>query len=174
MVESNGPPRRIGEVSTMNHSIRRRNMLRTGVAICASLLATPTRACEYFSGTLRITHPWTRATLADSSDAVLCMTFDEVQETERLIGVETPVAARAELVTANTASEVNLLIPEGQQTVLSEEGTHIRLLGLTQPLQIGRTYPLRLTFEKAGPVNALLNVDYFRLKLPIPGLGRHS
>jgi copper(I)-binding protein len=102
------------------------------------------------------------------------MTFDDVNETERLIAVETPVAAGAELVTAGVASEVNLLIPAGRETVLSEEGTHIRLLSLKQPLQIGRTYPLRLSFEKAGHVNALLNVDYFRLKLPIPGLGRHS
>jgi copper(I)-binding protein len=149
-------------------------MLRSGLAICTSLVIAPARACEYFSGTLRITHPWTRATLPGSMDAVLCMTFDEVTESERLIGIETPVAANAELVTGGVPSAVDLALPAGQELVLSEEGTHIRLLGLKQPLLIGRTYPLRLSFEKAGPVNALLNVDFFRLKLPVPGLGRHS
>jgi copper(I)-binding protein len=98
------------------------------------------------------------------------MKFDEVTETDRLIGVETPVATGAELAGEGaTGRAVNLLIPEGRETLLSEEGTHIRLLGLKHPLLIARVYPLQLVFEKGSIVNATLNVDYLRPLLPFPG-----
>jgi copper(I)-binding protein len=144
----------------MHNNIHRRTVLRAGVALFASLVIPHARACEYFTGTLRITHPWTRATVPDATSAVLCMKFDEVNVTDRLIGVDTPVAAGAELVQKNASAPLNVLIPEGVETVLSEEGTHIRLLGLKHPLFIGRSYPLQLSFEKSGTVNAILNVDY--------------
>jgi copper(I)-binding protein len=149
--------------------------LRTGLALCASLVVPSARACEYFTSTLRITHPWTRAT-REVASAVLCMKFDEVTETDRLIGVETPVAARAELVEKGEGPamsralgrEVNLLIPQGRETLLSDDGTHIRLLELQQPLLIGRSYPLQLAFEKGGTILATLNVDYLGLLGPRP------
>jgi copper(I)-binding protein len=84
------------------------------------------------------------------------------------------VAAGAELVAEGVGGEVNLLIPAGRETVLSDDGTHIRLLGLEHPLPMGRSYPLKLVFEKGGEVQATLNVDYgFRL-LPFPGARRSS
>ena len=55
-------------------------------------LHRPARACEFFSSHLRIWHPWTRATRVDADTARLCMRFDEVQTSDRLIGVKTPVA----------------------------------------------------------------------------------
>ena len=88
------------------------------------------------------------------------MKFDEVTVADRLIGVETPVAEGAELVGAGTGAGVDLLIPEGQETLLSDDGTHVRLVGLKHPLFIGRSYPLQLSFEKGGMVNARLTVDY--------------
>ena len=151
----------------MNRFADRRAVLQAGVALCASLVIRPARACEYFTGTLRITHPWTRAT-GHATSAVLCMIFDEVTETDRLIGVETPVAAGAELVVEGAGGTVDFLIPAGRETLLTEDGTHIRLHGLKHPLFIARSYPLRLAFEKGGAINALLNVDYLPLS-PLRG-----
>lgn len=144
----------------MNRIVDRRTVLRAGVALCASLVVPQARACEYITSTLRITHPWTRATGSDITSAVVCMKFDEVTEADRLIGVETPVAAGAELVGEGVASGVDLLIPEGQEILLSEDGTHVRLVGLKHPLFMGRSYPLQLMFEKGGVVNTRLTVDY--------------
>src|SRR5262249_27538467 len=127
--------------------------------LCASLIVRPARACEYFSPTMRITHPWTRASAPDATSAVVCMKFDEVNEADRLIGVETPVADRAELVG-------DFSIPMGGEVVLSEEGAHVRLVGLKQPLFVGRAYPLDLAFERGGVVSAKLNVDFVGLLLP--------
>ncbi|MCE4555168.1 copper chaperone PCu(A)C [Roseateles cellulosilyticus] len=141
-------------------TLPRRQLL---VALAAVSLARPSRACEFYSSRMRIWHPWTRATRVDADTARLCMRFDEVQQTDRLIGVETPVAAGVRLAGPGApegGGGLSLLIPEGQTLTLSEEGQYLELLDLQQPLQLGRSFPLRLVFESAEPVNALLNVDY--------------
>ena len=145
-------------------SLLRRHLL---VALGTAGLAPSAGACDFFSSRLRIWHPWTRATRVDADTARLCMRFDEVQLTDRLIGIETPVAAGARLAgpgVAQASQGLSLLIPAGQETTLTEDGLHIELLDLQQPLQIGRSFPLRLIFEFAEPVNAQLNVDYAGLR----------
>jgi copper(I)-binding protein len=145
-------------------ALHRRHLL---LALGAWTLARPARACDFYSSRLRIWHPWTRATRVDADTARLCMRFDEVNETDRLIGVETPVAGGARLAGPGApegAQDLSLVIPRGQELTLTEDGLHIELLDLQQPLQIGRSYPLRLVFESAEPVNALLNVDYGGLR----------
>ncbi|MDR7267653.1 copper(I)-binding protein [Pelomonas saccharophila] len=126
-------------------------------------LARPAKACEFFSSHLRIWHPWTRSTRVDADTARLCMRFDEVQKTDRLVGIETPVAAGVRLAGPG-AQDLPLLIRAGETLALTEDGLHLELLDLQQPLQIGRSYPLRLIFEFAEPVNATLNVDFGGLR----------
>jgi copper(I)-binding protein len=151
----------------MNPQLQRRRLLCGAFALTGAALAPRARACEYFSSQLRITHPWTRATPAGAESAVLCMRFDEVAQADRLIGLDTPVAQGAELVlpggkTSGKNGALDLAIPAGRETLLSEAGPHIRLLGLTQPLELARSYPLKLVFENGGVVIATLNVDYMR------------
>ncbi|MBR0566852.1 copper chaperone PCu(A)C [Azoarcus sp. L1K30] len=142
------------------HSASRRTLLRATAALGLLGLAPQSRACEYFTTTLRVTHPWTRATTPGANSAILITRFDEVTQPDRLIAVETPVAGRAELVTGSRAGEIDLEIPQGILTELSEDGTYIRLLDLAHPLKLGRSYPLLLTFENGGIADATLNVDY--------------
>lgn len=143
----------------MDSLLRRRTLLHAGFAGGLSLaLPRAARACEFFTTTLRVTHPWTRATAAGERTAVVCMVFDQVSAPDRLIGIQTPVATRAELA----GRAVNLAIRPGRTTTLGETGAVLRLVGLTQPLEIGRTYPLQLRFERGGVVNADLSVDYER------------
>jgi periplasmic copper chaperone A len=139
----------------------RRGVLCTGLALGTSLVL-PARACEFNSANLRITHPWTRATQADASTAVVCMKFDEVRQPDRLIAVESPVAEGAQMGGLAAGPAVDLVIPAGQETLLSEAGTHVLLVGLKFPLEVARSYPLRLVFERGGVVEAMLSVDYTR------------
>ena len=142
----------------------RRLALLAGVAVGATL-ALPwrtARACELITTHLRITHPWSRATAPDASTAIVCMKFDEVSATDRLVLVETPIARGAEMGGALSLPRVDFLIPQGQETHLAEEGTFVRLTGLAFPLEAGRSYPLRLGFEKGGTYNTVLSVDYPR------------
>ena len=149
-------------MSFITKTVSRRHVLHAGLAAGAALLlpTTPARACEFFCLSLRITHPWTRASATGATTAQVLMRFDEVTADDRLIRIETPVAAGAELVGDGPARPMNLLIAAGQELTLTETGLHIRLTGLRQPLEMACTYPLTLTFEKSGVVEADLSVDY--------------
>jgi len=148
----------------MNRIITRRTALQAGLAIGAALVLPRARACEFFTTTLRVTHPWTRASVDGATTAIVCMKIDQVTKIDRLIGVETPVASGAEMIGLNGTKlgkgGVNLLLLMGQDRVLGETGVHLRLTGLTQPLLIARTYPMQLVFEKGGVLDTELNIDY--------------
>ena len=145
--------------------MHRRSVLRAGLALCASpVLAPAAFGCEFFAANLRIIHPWTRATALEDGFAVISMIFDQVTQADRLIGVETPVAEAAEMGGKDASRKVSSLIPAGRESALSELGTHVRLVRLQHPLELGRTYPLKLVFEKGGVVNADFDVDYERLR----------
>jgi copper(I)-binding protein len=146
----------------MNRSHTRRHALQASWAAGLSLILPAARACEYFSPTLRVTHPWSRASAPGATVALVSMKFDEVSQDDRLIGAQTMVASGAELAGPGAESGLSLLIPSGRETLLSETGLHLRLTGLLMPLEIGRTYPLQLTFERGGVVNASLSIDFAR------------
>jgi copper(I)-binding protein len=135
-------------------------VLRSGLALSSSLFLPSTRACEFFTSTLRVTHPWTRASVADATTAIVSMKIDQVIKTDRLIGVETPVASGAEIVGAGDRSGVSLVVFKGQELNLGETGVQLRLTGLTQPLLLARSYPMRLIFEHGGVLESELNVDF--------------
>ena len=153
----------------MEPRLIRRNVLRGSLALGVALLAPAARACEFFSPTMRILHPWTRASEPGASTAVVCMRFDEVSRDDRLIQVRTPVAAAAELGGValdgsgsrnNAGTGLDFPIPAGRESTLSEGGRFVRLLGLRHPLEVGRSYPLTLIFEQGGVVDATLTVDF--------------
>lgn len=145
----------------MNANLTRRQVLQSGLALGSVLVLPQARACEFFSTTLRVTHPWTRVTPEDASHAVVNMKIDQVLHADRLIGVETPVAGAAEIVGDPAGSKgLNLLIQQGQELQIGEAGIELRLLKLKQPLLMARTYPMTLIFEKGGAMQAELNVDY--------------
>lgn len=147
----------------MNRIVRRRGVLHAGLALGVSLVAPSAHACEIVTGNLTIVHPWTRASADGATSAIVCMTFQDVTQTDRLIGAQTVVAEGAEMGGDAAAAGVNFVIQEGQTSVLSEAGVHLRLVGLRFPLQMGRSYPMTLNFLKAGAIRASLSVDYARL-----------
>ena len=144
----------------MSQAIHRRRVLRVGLALGTALVIPAARACEFFTTTLRVTHPWTRASVGDATSAMVCMTFDQVLRDDRLIGVATPVAATVEMGGAMAGPRVDFPIPQDRESELSETGTYLRLVGLRFPLEVAREYPLQLVFEKGGVVDATLSVDY--------------
>ena len=145
-------------------SAPRRRLLQmgfqAGLAAGLALRWLPARACEFWTGNLRVTHPWTRATPEGAASAVVCMKFDEVTADDRLVGIDTDVASGAELGGLAASRKVDFRIPQGRETLLSEHDTYLRLLGLREPLELGRSYPIRLHFARGGVLVADLSVDY--------------
>ena len=148
----------------MSLSIHRRGVLSIGLASGMALLCGKARAHEVITSTMRVTHPWSRATAPDATFALLCMKFDEVAETDRLVLAESPVATSADMGGAGAGPTVDFRIPAGQETYLEEARTYVRLVGLKFPLEVSRSYPLLLGFEKGGVYNTTFSVDQVRFQ----------
>jgi copper(I)-binding protein len=52
-----------------------------------------------------------------------------------------------------------LTIAPGTAALLKPGGDHVMLMGLKQPLKEGESFPLILTFEKAGDVQVTVKVE---------------
>jgi len=143
---------------------RRRHALHAGLALGSLLWLPRAQACEFVTGTLRVTHPWTRATAPGEDTAVLGLKFDEVTEADRLVLVQTPIASAAAIGGRDARPVVDLAIGAGEEIVLHERGTYIQLRGLKHALLPGRSYALVLGFEKSGLFNTTVSVDYERFR----------
>lgn len=146
----------------MNPHTGRRRVLHAGSALACSLVLPRVQACEFVTANFKIIHPWTRASAEGATSAAICMRFEEVVEADWLIGAQSPVCERADMGGAGAGPLVDFAIPADQSSALTESGTHLRLVGLRFPLEVGREYPLTLVFKKAGPVLAKLSIDYAR------------
>ena len=140
----------------------RRTLLRAGLASVAALGLPSARACEFDAPNFKRIHPWTRASLDGADAALVSMVFDQVTAADVLVGVHTALASSAQMGGAGASAAMHFAIPKGRRSALSEAGTHLRLLGLRQPLEVGRAYPMTLIFERAGPLQTLLTMDYAR------------
>lgn len=142
----------------------RRHFLCSALAGSAALAVPAVQACEFSTGLLRVTHPWTRATAEGADSAVLCMRIDEVLQDDRLIGALSPVATGAEMAGHEAGSAVDVPLPAGSAIEMHEDGLHLRLTGLRHGLLAGREYPLTLTFERSGLLLARLSVDFTAMR----------
>ncbi len=134
----------------------------------ALMLATPALAHEVTVGDLQIIHPHIPqpAATAKAAGGFMAITNNGT-ETDRLIGVETAIAAKAEVhesrVDANgvgTMEHVDAVeIPPGQTVNLEHGGYHIMLMGLSGPLLEGELHKATLVFERAGRVEIEFQVD---------------
>lgn len=133
----------------------------------AVLLIQPSAsAAEFKIGGLTVTDAWARATPGTSKvgAAYLAVSADG-QSADKLVGVATPVAERAEIHTHIEDNGVmqmrqleSLDIAAGGTRKLAPGGDHIMLMGLKAPLSEGETFPLTLTFEKAGALVVTVTV----------------
>lgn len=105
---------------------------------------------------LEVKDAWTRATIGRPINTAVYMTIVS-QTPDRLVGASTAVANKTDLMTMagdSSAMEMKYLkaidIPAGKFVRLNASGLHVWLAGLKQPLKTGQTFPLTLTFEKAG------------------------
>jgi len=128
-------------------------------AISFAISASAT-AHDYMLGDIHIMKPWSRPLPAVSVNGAAYMTFmNKGDATDRLLSISTPAAKKAEI--HNHTMEGGLMkmrpvgaldITPGDGTVLQPGGLHIMLMGLTEPLVEGQSFPLTLNFERAGSI----------------------
>ena len=120
------------------------------------------------SSTIAVEQPWARATPAGAQTGAAYMTLDnKASSTDRLTGASSDVADKLqihEMTVVNGVMQMRELagglpIPAGGSVTLKPGSYHIMLIGLKKPLTPGETFPLTLTFEKAGNISVTVPVQ---------------
>ena len=113
---------------------------------------------------IQIDQVWSRAAMAGHDGAVY-LTITDTGLPDTLTGVTTPVAAMAGLHQSTEDNGVtkmrpvaSLPIEPGKPVTLAPGGYHIMLMDLKRPLKEGDSFPVTLSFAKAGQVTATATV----------------
>lgn len=135
--------------------------------LCVAILcgALAGGAAAQTAPTISAENAWARATPPSAKSAAIYVTVTDQGAPDRLVGVSTPVAGKAEL--HETIHEGNVMkmrpvagvaVAVGAPVSLAPGGYHIMLTELKQPLTSGQTFPLSLRFEKAGTIETTVTV----------------
>ncbi len=123
-------------------------------------------AHEYWAGTLKIEHPWSRATAAGAAVGAGFMTITNSGRADALLAASSPVAERVELHLGRIENRVmqmrrleRIELPAGETVRLEPGGLHLMLIGLKQPLVEGSRVPLVLRFAGSGERKIELQVE---------------
>ena len=109
---------------------------------------------------------WARATAPGAKIGAGYMTIRNAGgAADRLVGASSPAAERVEMHVTTKDGEVSRMrevksyaVPAKGAFELKPNGPHLMLVNLKAPLKEGASVPLRLRFEKAGDVDARLEV----------------
>ena len=131
--------------------------------LAAILIVMPFAAFANQAG-IQVDHVWARAAPAGHQGAVY-LTITDGGAPDILTGVTTPVAAEAAVHQSIDDHGVMKMRPAGplpiepgKPVTLAPGGYHIMLSGLKQSLKQGDSFPITLSFAKAGPVTATATV----------------
>lgn len=147
------------------------------VALFAALTLTAPAAfaCEPFAvGDLTIEHAWSRATIGADRPGVFYVEITNAGSADdALVGIATPAAGMPMLhetvVTDGIASmphSMSVPVPAGQTVALAPGGYHGMLMGLVTALKEGGSFPVTLTFQRAGEVTVTVDVLSMRAEGP--------
>jgi copper(I)-binding protein len=103
---------------------------------------------------LMIGHVWAQPVPAGDAGRLFMPIYNQGTERDVLIGVDTPVAEKAELWLVDEGAKRADRIAIDPKVVLSMRpgGRFIKLVGLRQPLAAGHKFRVTLTFQSAGPI----------------------
>ena len=140
--------------------------LRLSVLLVLCATCWPAQAHDYYAKFFHIYHPWAEPTEPGAADSAVYVKFDEIAADDQLISASTLLADRVELRgpagggQSGTGSLLlnGIALPSGGEVELRPEGPRLVLKGLKLPLQLGRSYPMTLAFEKSGAVFVMVSV----------------
>jgi len=135
-----------------------------GVLLLGSVFAVHAFAAEVKVGDLTIVEAWARATPVKTGAAYISVRNDG-DTADRLTGVSSDVAQMTHLHQSKEENGVMQMrpvdgidLPPHATVTLKPGGNHVMLMGLANPLKAGDTFPLALTFEKAGATTVTVTV----------------
>jgi copper(I)-binding protein len=135
--------------------------------IAAALVAVATTAAADPTAIV-VDHAHARATVPGQNTGAAYVDIENRGKADdKLLKISTPIAQSAEvhnmvmdgsIMRMREVGQIDLK-PAAKVTMAANEGLHIMLIGLKQPLQPGQKIPLSLRFEKAGRIEVEAVVD---------------
>jgi periplasmic copper chaperone A len=129
---------------------------------------------------IQIVDAWSRPTPPGIDIGVAYFTIRNAGKSDRLLGVSSPVAKRAELHVSAVKEGVmkmeglaSVEVASGAPVSFEPSGRHVMLVGLKKPLKEGDVFPLTLTFANAGQIRTSVRVrgaDGRETSHPAPGM----
>lgn len=141
--------------------------LRSAFALVLALTAGSALAADYRVEDLYIDSPHARPTIANQPTSAAYLTIENRGTgADKLIAASSPIAKSVEIHTMSMEGNVmkmrevpNIALPPAAKiTMQPGNGYHLMLFGLRQPLKAGETFPMTLTFEKAGKTDVTVTV----------------
>ncbi|WP_136653049.1 copper chaperone PCu(A)C [Paracoccus aeridis] len=150
-------------------------MKRLAIILALLIAAPPAIACETFTtGDITVEQVWSRASIGTQRPGVLYMMIrNEGAADDALISISTPIAEKPMLHEttvedgiASMPHAMRVPVPAGQTVELRPGGYHGMLMGLTEALEEGASFPVTLTLEEAGDLTVLAEVLSMRAEAP--------
>jgi copper(I)-binding protein len=110
---------------------------------------------------IEVLEPYARATIGSTKTGVVYLKLvNRTADADRLRALSTDIADRAALHVHGMKNDVVTMdeiacleIAGGAEIEFAPGGLHVMLIGLSQPMHEGDTFPLRLTFDRAGEIS---------------------
>ena len=147
--------------------------------LTAALMTAALPVSGALAGDMEIQNPWARASAGMAKTGAAFMDVKNNGAADRVIGVSADVSETAELHTHIRDGDVMKMrrvdaidVPAGETVRLKPGGLHVMFMGLSAPLKEGETFPLTLTFEKAGDMTVEVEVREAGAMGPMHGSGQ--
>jgi periplasmic copper chaperone A len=153
-------------------------LLALGTTCLSAMAADQDHAHHQMTARPAVTQVWSRAMPPTAPTGAVYFTLQNPgDEPDRLIGVNTPRAKKAELHTHVHEGEMmrmrqidSIEVPAGGRVELKPGSSHVMLFQLSEPLVAGERFPLTLKFEHAGEVTVDVSI---RDQAPEPSGQQH-
>lgn len=140
----------------------------TLIAALSLSASFPAHAQSYKAGDISIDQAFARATVPHQPSGGAYLTIENHGKTaDRLVSASSPVARSVEIHTMTMEGNImkmreagSLEIKPSERVVMQPgQGYHLMMMGLKEPLKAGGTFPVTLTFEKAGTLQLQVKVQ---------------
>ncbi|HLJ64975.1 MAG TPA: copper chaperone PCu(A)C [Stellaceae bacterium] len=121
-------------------------------------LARPAAAHSFTLATIEIGHPWALPSVSDTAAIFMALAIHG-QETDRLIGADSPIA-REMLLRDQDGAPLDFveLVPR-RPIALRPGRRYLEMTGLQAPLAIDDSFPVTLHFHRSGSVMITVMVE---------------
>jgi periplasmic copper chaperone A len=130
------------------------------------------------AGDISVSDPFARASAGMAKVGAAFMTLQNAGGDDKLVSAASPVADHVELHAHVKDGDVmrmrqieSIDVPAGGSVQLAPGGVHLMLIDLKEPLKQGQSFPLTLTFAKAGAmtIEVPIKAPAEMAPMPMPG-----